>query len=61
MRKIILDSDSETTAQKLGQVLQNAEATQDAQVLLLQAHKYADQLFNPDFIAISGTCCSEGT
>lgn len=61
MRKIIPDRDAETTAQKLGRILQNAEATHDAQVLLLQAHKYADQLFKPDFVPLSGTCCSEGT
>uniref|UniRef100_A0A3Q1EG96 Centromere protein Q n=1 Tax=Acanthochromis polyacanthus TaxID=80966 RepID=A0A3Q1EG96_9TELE len=45
LRKIIRDSDSETTARKLGEILQKSEAVQDDQVLLLQAHKHADQLF----------------
>ncbi|XP_023132811.1 centromere protein Q isoform X1 [Amphiprion ocellaris] len=45
LRNIIPDSDSETTARKLGEILQKSEAIQDDQVLLLQAHKHADQLF----------------
>ncbi|XP_078103013.1 centromere protein Q [Sander vitreus] len=56
LRKIIPDSDSETAAQKLGEILQQPEAIQDAQALLLQAHRHADQLFNP----ISGAPCSDG-
>ncbi|XP_008290815.1 centromere protein Q [Stegastes partitus] len=46
LRKIIPDSHSETTARKLGEILQKSEAVQDDQVLLLQAHKHADQLFS---------------
>ncbi|XP_054469358.1 centromere protein Q [Anoplopoma fimbria] len=49
LRKIIPDSESETTARKLGEILQKSEGVQDAQALLLQAHKHADQLFNPSF------------
>ncbi|XP_044056412.1 centromere protein Q isoform X2 [Siniperca chuatsi] len=59
MRKIIADRDSETTARKLGEILQKSEASQDAQALLLQAHKHADQLFNPGFIMTSGAPCSD--
>ncbi|XP_039993613.1 centromere protein Q [Xiphias gladius] len=47
MRKIIPDSDSETTARKLGEILQKSEAIQDVQLLLLHAHTNIDQLFNP--------------
>ncbi|XP_035537924.1 centromere protein Q [Morone saxatilis] len=59
MRKIIPDSDSETAAQKLGEILQQSEAVQNAQVLLLQAHTHADQLFKPGFTSISGAPCSD--
>ncbi|XP_037546037.1 centromere protein Q [Nematolebias whitei] len=47
LRKVIPDSERETMARELGGILQEPEASQDAQVLLLQAHKHADQLFNP--------------
>lgn len=47
MLKTIPESHSETTARKLGEILQASEAIQDAQALLLQAHQHADQLFNP--------------
>ncbi|XP_068587213.1 centromere protein Q isoform X2 [Cebidichthys violaceus] len=47
LRNIIPDSESQTTARKLGEVLQKPEAAQDAQALLLQAHNMADRLFNP--------------
>uniref|UniRef100_A0A673AEJ4 Centromere protein Q n=1 Tax=Sphaeramia orbicularis TaxID=375764 RepID=A0A673AEJ4_9TELE len=47
MKNIIPAADSETMARKLGEILQNAKAIQDAQELLLQAHKHADQLFKP--------------
>ncbi|XP_045888025.1 centromere protein Q [Micropterus dolomieu] len=57
MRKIIPDSDSETTARKLGEILQKSEGIHDAQALLLQAHKHADQLFNPGFTPLSGAPC----
>ncbi|XP_013855156.1 centromere protein Q [Austrofundulus limnaeus] len=46
LRKILPDGARETVAQKLGGVLQEPEASRDAQVLLLQAHKHAHQLFN---------------
>ncbi|XP_034730712.1 centromere protein Q [Etheostoma cragini] len=46
LRKMIPDSDSETASRKLGEILQQPEAAQDAQALLLQAHRHADQLFN---------------
>lgn len=52
--KIIPDSDSETTALKLGEILQKSEINHNAQALLLQAQNHADQLFNPGFTAISG-------
>ncbi|XP_027870030.1 centromere protein Q [Xiphophorus couchianus] len=45
LRKIIPECDCETTAQKLGIILQKPATTQDAQVLLLQAQKHADHLF----------------
>ncbi|KAM9860663.1 centromere protein Q isoform 1-T1 [Aulostomus maculatus] len=54
MRKLIPHKDSDTLARKLGEILQKSEAVQDAQVLLTQAHKHADQLCNPGFIHISG-------
>ncbi|XP_029283760.1 centromere protein Q [Cottoperca gobio] len=60
LRKIIPDSESESTARKLGEILQKSETIQDAQALLLQAHKHADQLFNSDFTPISSTPCSDG-
>ncbi|KAM9366995.1 centromere protein Q [Symphorus nematophorus] len=59
MRKIIPDSDSEATARKLGEILQEPEAVQDAQALLLQAHQHADQLFNPGFTPINSAPCSD--
>ncbi|XP_018539346.1 centromere protein Q [Lates calcarifer] len=61
MRKMIPDSDSEATARKLGEILQQSKPIQDAQVLLLHAHKLADQLFNPGFTPTTGATCSEGT
>jgi len=57
LRRIIPDSDCESTAQKLGEILQQPQAIQDAQVLLLQAHRQADQLFNQ---LSSGASSSEG-
>ncbi|XP_023280158.1 centromere protein Q [Seriola lalandi dorsalis] len=48
MRKTVPDSDSETTARKLGEILQNSEAIHDAQVLLVHAHKHVDLLFSPN-------------
>ncbi|XP_040893068.1 centromere protein Q [Toxotes jaculatrix] len=57
MREIIPDSDAETMAQKLGEILQKSEAIQDAQQLLLHAHKHSDQLFSPGFTRISGVPC----
>ncbi|XP_070766501.1 centromere protein Q [Enoplosus armatus] len=59
MRKIISDSDSEATARKLGEILQKPEDIQDAHVLLLQAHKHADQFFKPGFTPISAASCSD--
>lgn len=44
MKKLMARCDSDATAQKLGEVLQNSEAIGDAQVLLLHAHKHADEL-----------------
>ncbi|XP_032385152.1 centromere protein Q isoform X1 [Etheostoma spectabile] len=56
LRKIIPDSESETAARKLGEILRQPEAVQDAQALLLQAHRQlSDQLFN----SISGAPCSD--
>lgn len=48
LRKMIPDRESETTARKLGELLQKPEAAQDAQALLRQAHNMADQLFYPE-------------
>ncbi|XP_070691455.1 centromere protein Q [Pempheris klunzingeri] len=59
LRKIIPDGDSKTTARKLGEILQESEAIQDAQALLQQAHKHADQLFNPSFTPINDALCSD--
>ncbi|XP_035020100.1 centromere protein Q [Hippoglossus stenolepis] len=61
MKKIIADSDSEATARRLGEILQKSKAVQNAQVLLLHAHKHADRLFSSDCSTISGSPCSEGT
>ncbi|XP_028332230.1 centromere protein Q isoform X3 [Gouania willdenowi] len=47
MREILPDSDSEHLAQKLGEILQKSETSNDEQALLLQAQKQADQLFGP--------------
>uniref|UniRef100_A0A3Q2QTA0 Centromere protein Q n=1 Tax=Fundulus heteroclitus TaxID=8078 RepID=A0A3Q2QTA0_FUNHE len=43
--KIIPECDCETMARKLGAALQQPASTQEAQDLLLQAQKHADQLF----------------
>ncbi|XP_041790876.1 centromere protein Q [Chelmon rostratus] len=59
VRKMIPDSDSEAMARKLGEILQESGAVQDAQALLLQACKHADQLFNPRFTSISGAPCPD--
>ncbi|KAM8894373.1 centromere protein Q [Spinachia spinachia] len=61
LRKLIPDSESETTARKLGEILQASGAGQAAQALLLQAHKHADQLFNPGSAAIGAAPCSDTT
>lgn len=45
LRKSIPECDFGTTARNLGAVLQEPAVTQDAQVLLLQAQKYADLIF----------------
>ncbi|TKS70285.1 hypothetical protein D9C73_004353 [Collichthys lucidus] len=50
LRKMVPDGDCEATARKLGKILQKTEAVQDAEALLLQARKQADQLFNPGFL-----------
>lgn len=46
-------ADSETAAQQLGEILQKSSAVRDAQALLAQAHRHADQLLNPRFIPVS--------
>ncbi|CAK6965892.1 centromere protein Q [Scomber scombrus] len=64
MRKMIPDTDYETAAQKLGEILQKSDAIQDAQALFMQAHKHADQLLNldlPPFIPGTGAPCSKET
>ncbi|XP_028257083.1 centromere protein Q [Parambassis ranga] len=61
LKNIIPGADSEITARKLGEILQKSKPTQDDQVLLLQAQKHADQLFNPGFISNSGIPSSDGT
>ncbi|KAM4592496.1 centromere protein Q [Odontesthes bonariensis] len=57
LRRIIPDSDCESTAQKLGEILQQPQTVRDARPLLLQAHRHADQLFNQ---LSSGASRSEG-
>lgn len=60
LRNIIPDSESETTARQLGEILQKPESVQEAQaLLLLQAHKHADQLFSPGLNPISEASCSD--
>ncbi|XP_034382816.1 centromere protein Q [Cyclopterus lumpus] len=60
LRKIIPDGESETTAQKLGEILQKSGVVQEAQaLLLLQARKHADQLFHPGLTPISAAPCSD--
>ncbi|TNN67266.1 Centromere protein Q [Liparis tanakae] len=61
LRKIIPNCESETTAQKLGEILQKPEALQEAQalLLLLQAHKHADQLFAAGLTNIGAAPCSD--
>lgn len=44
-RQLISEKDREPIAKKLAVILQTSEMTQNAQVLLKQARKYADQLF----------------
>ncbi|XP_069381361.1 centromere protein Q isoform X2 [Paralichthys olivaceus] len=61
MKKNIADSDSEATARRLGEMLQKSKAVQNAQVLLLHAHKHADRLFSSGCSTISGSPRSEGT
>ncbi|XP_029949299.1 centromere protein Q isoform X2 [Salarias fasciatus] len=46
VRRIMSDRDCEITAKRLAEVLQKSEVTRHDQVLLRQAHKYADQLFS---------------
>lgn len=46
MRKMIPNGDSETTARKLGEILQASGTIHDAEEFLLQAHRLADQLLN---------------
>ncbi|KAM9410790.1 centromere protein Q [Pholidichthys leucotaenia] len=50
LRKIIPQIEHETTALKLGKILQKPGSSLDAEVLLQQAHKHADQLFSSGFI-----------
>lgn len=45
LRTSIPECDFGTTARNLGAVMQEPAKTQDAQVLLVQAQKYADLLF----------------
>ncbi|XP_077941724.1 centromere protein Q isoform X2 [Gasterosteus aculeatus] len=59
LRRIIPESESETTARKLGEILQTPGADRAAQALLLQAHKHADQLFNPGFTTTAAAPCSD--
>ncbi|KAL6112944.1 cenpq [Pungitius sinensis] len=61
LRKLLPESECETTARKLGEVLQTSGAGPAAQALLLQAHKHADQLFIPGFTTIGAAPCSDTT
>lgn len=56
MRKMLQHSDAEATARKLGEILQTSEASRNAQELLLQAHRRADQIWevNPELPRVSG-------
>lgn len=56
---MIPNGDSETTARKLGEILQASGTIHDAQEFLLQAHTLADQLLNRGSPLISGVLCSE--
>ncbi|TWW67915.1 Thioredoxin-like protein 4B [Takifugu flavidus] len=57
MRKMLQHSDAEATARKLGEILQTSEASRNAQELLLQAHRRADQIreVNPELPRVGGT------
>lgn len=57
MRKMLQHSDGQATARKLGEILQTSEASRNAEELLLQAHRQADQLWevNPELPPVSGT------
>ncbi|KAK7913272.1 hypothetical protein WMY93_013483 [Mugilogobius chulae] len=47
MRQAVPDSEAESMARKLGEILQNTESFQDAQELLSLAHKQVDELLHP--------------
>ncbi|XP_068596019.1 centromere protein Q isoform X2 [Brachionichthys hirsutus] len=47
MRQLLPDSAAETTARKLGEILQETGAIRDAQALLLEAHQHADRVCAP--------------
>eukprot|EP00066_Takifugu_rubripes_P019144 XP_011608410.1 PREDICTED: centromere protein Q [Takifugu rubripes] len=57
MKKMLQHSDAEATARKLGEILQTSEASRNAQELLLQAHRRADQIreVNPELPRVGGT------
>lgn len=46
MRGAVPDSEAETMARKLGEILQSSEILQDAQELLSLAHRHMDELFH---------------
>lgn len=53
MRKAVPDSEAETMARKLGEILQYSESLQDAQELLSLAHRHEDEIFNLYPVAIT--------
>ncbi|XP_029902136.1 centromere protein Q [Myripristis murdjan] len=53
MANMMPKADSETAAQQLGEILQKSSAIWDAQSLLAQAHRHANQLLNPRVIPVS--------
>ncbi|XP_054626740.1 centromere protein Q [Dunckerocampus dactyliophorus] len=44
LRKQVPDTECDSTARKLGEILQKSEAVKNAEALLTQAHKHLDQL-----------------
>ncbi|KAM4630138.1 centromere protein Q isoform 3-T3 [Polymixia lowei] len=52
MTRMVPNAESEATVCRLGKVLQNSAPIKDAQMLLVRAHKYVDQLPSPHLALI---------